>query len=345
MDITTKLQVQSLRKTPSGPASATGVSITTFANNALPAYSPLTSSSESTTVPIRPPTTKGKGTLGTFYVGYNAYITQSGIFQTPPIPTGWPWPVTPEYVALDGLGQSKASENETFGSMYEHTGLGNGFAYVMQNGRWKGSVNPNISASEVTGGIFNQANVGYLCLHSSYGSTAEIDGSRHSYLRFFDQNTFERSYCRLDDCSFGSPTINGLKFMAIHGCNVLNNGVYNDMYNFGRLPISTDLHLLLSTASVATASPSLGARWALKLIGDGTSNNVPELVAQSWFDAGQITYNLPYPYGETNHISIIFRVSGWPDAFSEHVTDVGNSPSTGNVLDITKQDVTVFYNP
>jgi predicted Rdx family selenoprotein len=35
----------------------------------------------------------------------------------------------------------------------------------------------------------------------------------------------------------------------------------------------------------------------------------------------------------------------WPDAFSETLADVAASPSTGNVLDITKTDTTVFSNP
>jgi len=304
-----------------------------------------TASSETTTAPTRPPITPGAGTIGTFFVGYNACMIQSGSFVTPPIETGWPWPITPQYVALDGRSQANAKYDETWSPIYENTAIANGFAYVMQNGRWKGSINRNIQKSDVLGGVFNQANVGMLCVHGSYGNTAETDGIKHSYLRFFDQNTFQKDYCRLDDCSFVSPGTNGLKFMTLLVCNALNDIDYNNMYNYGRLPINGDLHLLLGCSTVASAAPSLGGIFALRLIGDGTTNNTREMVWQAFFDAGQYAYNLPYPNAETNHIVISFRASGWPDAFSEYVTDVANSPGTSNPLDITKIDRVVFANP
>src|SRR6185437_10820899 len=47
-------------------------------------------SSQDTDVPNRPPTAGGKGTVGTFYVGYQTYDVPGGAFSFPPIPTGNP---------------------------------------------------------------------------------------------------------------------------------------------------------------------------------------------------------------------------------------------------------------
>ncbi|MGA9450975.1 MAG: DUF6345 domain-containing protein, partial [Verrucomicrobiia bacterium] len=303
-------------------------------NNASPAYAGP--SGQSTSAPMRPPDTKGKGTIGTFLVGYQTYFTALFLtFSTPPIPTGWPYPVQPQFVALDSETSSQAQNSETWaGNVFEAADIGNGFANTMQNSRWKGSINPTITASDVTGGFFNQANVGLLVVHGSYGKTAEDDGVIHSYLRFYKNGS--ASYARLDDCSFGGSGTNGLKWMGILGCGVLNNSPYNSMYNYGRLPINNDLHLLLAASTAATAAPTLGTLWAGYMLGTHGTNGV-QTVEQAWFEAGHEAYKT-----ETNQIVITFRVAGWPDAFNDYVTDTDTSPGTGDSLDITHSDQQVF---
>ncbi len=51
------------------------------------------------------------------------------------------------------------------------------------------------------------------------------------------------------------------------------------------------------------------------------------------------------PILRTDTCSITFRVAGWPGAFSDHLSDANSYAGTGNVLDITKADSTVFSNP
>lgn len=279
--------------------------------------------------PQRSPTTPGKGTIGTFYVGYKIYFTyQYAYFSTPSIPTGWPYPVNPQWVTLDNETTAQAAHYENFGSIYENADIASGFKSTMEAGRYSGTSNPNITAADVTGGIFNSANVGLLCVHASAGNTAESDGAKRSYLRFWNPTTQSSSYCKLDACSFGGSDTNGLKWMAILACPVLTNNDYNSLYSLGRLPINNDLHLLLSTATTASAAPTLGTDWA-------------GYMEQSWFKAGQDAYAA----GETNHVVITFRVAGWPDAFADTLSDVNTSPGTGDQSDIIKADQTVFNNP
>src|SRR5208282_5003653 len=126
-------------------------------------------------------TDKGKGTIGTFYAGYQNYFTyQYASFSTPPISTGIPF--VNMWVQLDGRSAGQASQPESFGQVTENGQVANGFATAMRGGRYKGAVNPFILKTDVTGGIFNNANVGLLCCHCSYGTTMESDGAIRSYL-------------------------------------------------------------------------------------------------------------------------------------------------------------------
>ncbi|MGH7953449.1 MAG: Ig-like domain-containing protein, partial [Limisphaerales bacterium] len=201
--------------TPSEIQAARSPSIRTASfetEDASPAYSGP--SSQDTSAPTRSPNIKGKGTVGTFLVGYQVYFTAPyATFSTPPIPTGY-YPLSPRYVQLDEENSSQAGNSETWGgNLFEAADVGNGFATAMKKGRWQGSVNGNITGSDVTGGYFNQVNVGLLVCHGSYGTTMESDGVIHSYLRFYKNGS--PSYARLDDCSFGSSGTNSLKWMGI----------------------------------------------------------------------------------------------------------------------------------
>jgi hypothetical protein len=74
--------------------------------------------SQSTLTPTRPPTIKGKGTVGTFYVGYQNYYTPSGTFSAGPIPSGNL--IVNKWVQVDGeANQSQAAQSEPFGPIYE----------------------------------------------------------------------------------------------------------------------------------------------------------------------------------------------------------------------------------
>jgi hypothetical protein len=298
-------------------------------------------SSQSTRGFMRPPNIQGKGTIGTIGVGYQTYYFFPGFFDTPPIPTGWPFPVQPQWVALDG---GLGGVSERWYPLRENVDLANDFIAAMKNRHFKpivvkanDALTPYdvVSESQIGGSnVFNQVNIGFLSLHCSYGDTAEADGIRRTYLRFYNTATATASYRTLDQCMFGSPGTNGLKYMALLACNALRTNNYNDLYLNQKLPISNDLHLLLTASSVVTAAPNLGTYWGSLLFSTG------ETVATAWFDAGATAYT-----EETNNITITFRVAGWPDAFTETVHEINNSPGTGNPLDIQYLDNQVYSMP
>ncbi len=298
-----------------------------------------TPTNQSNRGPVRPPNIPGKGTIGTVGIGYQTYVTASGTYTTPPI-LKTPPPI-PTYIALDGRSQSQASQNEPWGSIKENTDLCNGFTTTMKNGRYNATVvkvNDAFTSSDLKTGAFNQVNVGLVALHGSYATTAELDGIRHVYLRFRNSGG-STDYAKLDECSFGGSGTNGLKWMALLICDVLHSGNYDDLYNNSLLPINNDLHLLLGTSTLATAAPDLGKFWAFDMLG---AEAAALTVEQAWYQAGRDAYK-----AETDYPNLIinFRVAGWPDAFSEKLTDVNNTPGTGNPADITKTDEKVHPLP
>ena len=107
----------------------------------------------------------------------------------------------------------------------------------MENAHWKGSTDPNIAASDVTGGYFNNANVGLLMCMVLMARALESDGHYPQLSSLFERKHYALSYCKWDACHFGSSGTNGLKWMGIMGCGVLNDSPYNSMYQPG-LPVN-----------------------------------------------------------------------------------------------------------
>lgn len=288
-------------------------------------------SSQSTVGPTRPPNIPGQGTIGTIGVGYQTYVTASGTFTTPPIQRT-PNPI-PTYIALDGRSSGQASQPETWAAIKENAEIADSFIRTMKSGRYSAPVvkaNDSFTSSDLKNGAFNQVNVGLILLHSSYATTVELDGLRHVYLRFLNSGG-STDYVKLDKCApFGGPGTNGLKWMAILACNVLRSPNYNDLYDVGDPPIGNDLHLLLGTSTLSTAAPDVGKLWAFNMLGP---EQPAMTVEQAWYQAGKDAYKAETDYP---NLLINFRVAGWPDAFTDKLADVGNTPGTGNPYDITQ---------
>jgi hypothetical protein len=99
---------------------------------------------------------------------------------------------------------------------------------------------------------------------------------------------------------FGSAGTNGLGWMTILACEMLQIDALNSMLNNGRTPVNENLHLLMGSASVAYANPSIGTLYASNLLA-----NVE--IPQAWFNMARATYHQAHK-GITN--GIVFRVMG-----------------------------------
>jgi len=293
-------------------------------------------SSQNAVAPTRPPTTPGKGTIGTCGYGYQTYpngMSCPAIVRIPGLQS---------YIAVDG--RPATSNPERFGSLSEASDICTAFAKSMRNGRYAATVtktDDGFTLTDLTGGAFNQVNVGLVVVHRSYATTSEIsDSIRHIYMRFLNNGV--QNNVKLDQCNFGGSGTNGLKWMALLACNVFHDGNYDDLLVTSKLPVNNDLHLLLGASTFVTAAPNIGSLWAANMIGNGT-NTPPMTVEQAWFQSGKTAY-----VAETDYPNLLinFRVCGWPGAFTNKITDVGTNPGAGmDRIDLVENTVKVHPLP
>lgn len=290
--------------------------------NASPAYSGP--SSQSTTGPVRPPIDPVRGSAGTFGIAYQSY---AGGFSISAPTTGWPYPL-PVYVQL---------ENYPYGSRFsldpvpEFKSIAKKFSMALQHNGWKPTFilgDDQLSANNIKkaslGGdsIFNSVDIGLLMGHGSYGSTPEDDNVKYSYF-FLGSSAHSPTYLRLADFDFGSSAQDGLKWMTILACNMLNPTAVSSMESNFRMPINDNLHILLGCTTVAYGDPKFGYQYGSRLTGGVFG---VDSVRDAWFLAGEWTYAF-YSLNQT----VTFGAIGWPACLGENVY-APNSPDPGSGL-------------
>jgi hypothetical protein len=266
--------------------------------------------SEATRGPQRPPPKPVKGTVGTFGICYDTY---PGGFNTAPPTTGWPLPLH-THVAIDGYAYTATSI--PFWSLPDNAHMANQFKVVMEFKDWKGTLfsgQDQWTAKDIKKGslggnsIFNTVNFGMLITHGSYATDTEKDNVKYTYLWVQNKtNSPSVDYVRLSDMSFGSPGTNGQRWMTIVSCNTLKPENTSSMGS-SRMPVSSDLHLLMGCETKVWMSQTLGLLYATDLV---TSNTIPN----SWYDAGQRTYQRDPP---ATTETLYFRIAGWQDCFND----------------------------
>jgi uncharacterized protein DUF6345 len=216
------------------------------------------------------------------------------------------------------------------------------FAWALQEAGWKAGFvkrDSQLSATDIKKGslggnsLFNTVDIGLLMTHGTYGTTAESDSVKYSYVILADP-TNNVTYLRLADFDFGSGATNGLKWMTMYACNILNPTAYNSMNNNSRLPINDNLHLLLGSATVCYASQSIGNHYGHRLAGGyfWTMENVDD----AWFDAGRRAYQLYRLSGVST--TVTFATVGWPACFNDTVL-LYSDPDPSSGLNRVDEDV------
>ena len=278
--------------------------------------------SQATQGPNRPPTAGVKGSNGTFGVVYFTFPSPTGqvTFNAPT--TGFPF--SPYFVALNG---GQASPRVSFPSLPPAEAEAKKFAEYMTKQGWKqtfmltdGQVTANDLKKASLGGrsLFNTVNIGLLITHGAYGSSYESDFVYYSYVWFPDG-----SYLRLSDFDFGSPGTNGLHWMNVHACGVLNQRCYNSMSNRGKLPVNGNLNLLLGCSTTTYMEGPLGLGYAFGLTGINGKNQMT--LPNAWFYAGTNAYNNLHTNTPVN-----FTIVGSDNCFGDSVSSFQQSPS-GNL--------------
>jgi hypothetical protein len=278
-----------------------------------------------------------KNALGTIGTCYQQYLNPNIKAHDPT--TGWPYPVQPQYVAIDGYAASSSASAVSFQTSLQTKTIADGFTKEMGVAGYlsafeKGNDNVKINDLKKTslGGnsIFNNVNFGLLIVHGSYGTTAEDDSVKYTYIWIENLQSGNAQYLHLSDLDFGgSDPTNGLRWMTIFACDTLQQSDYNSMNLYSKIPVNDNLHILLSGSSVIWLAPDIGNNYANNL----TFNN--ETIVNSWFDAGTQTYLYQHK-GITNNVS--FAYTGWPACVSDTLKSY-SSPDSGDGLQYSQTTV------
>jgi hypothetical protein len=303
-------------------------------DGAAPAYSGA--SSQSTRGPKRKPRVGVKNKSGTFGVCYKTYPNgflmrepRTGLIA--PLQTHvaiYPYPAFNNFIS--------------WGSLNSHRTIANGFAqgmliggfkqkFLLADEKWSPT---DVMKSSLSGNsIFNTCNLGLLLTHGCRATTTEVDGVKYTYLALYDQ-TNGSAYVRLSDMDFGSPGVDGLRWMTIVACDMLYPANITSMANNSKLPDNDDLHLLLGASTTEYPARMLGIYYASNLVSDVT-------VWGSFATAGQAALSEAYAKSGastimTNYVN--FRVMGYDSCIGDTI-HLYNDPDPNTAYDITDQRV------
>ena len=96
-------------------------------------------------------------------------------------------------------------------------------------------------------------------------------------------------YLRMSDMNLGSATTNGLQWMGILACNSLRQGNWNSMRSASRLPINSNLHLILGANSVIWTGDHVASYWA-KYMTIGKNGSAPYQIQAAWYQGARDVY-------------------------------------------------------
>ncbi|MEI9864889.1 MAG: DUF6345 domain-containing protein [Limisphaerales bacterium] len=173
--------------------------------------------------------------------------------------------------------------------------------------------------------IFNTVNFGLMISHGSYGTVPAIDGVFYTYLWIENRAASMVGYLRLSDFSFGGSEPDGLRWMTILGCGVLNENCWNSMVNNSRNSINSNLHVLLSASTTIHEIPDLGQYYALALSQDRS-------IINAWYVTGRTSYATTTGtniIGKTIKFASVVRDNCVGDTLRSYTT----SPSGGLTFD------------
>jgi hypothetical protein len=280
---------------------------------------------QSTRGPVRPPTKPVNKTVGTFGLAYQDYWPDGISLQAPF--NGLPGFPTPPRVQLEG---ASGSATHTFRCLWNNT-ANNDFIDTMKRGAWPpGFVKKNYDlkgpdlrkASAGGSNIFNVGvSLGLLTLHGAYGTSPDYTANQAQQIYFAidGRPSSSHSWVKMSELDFGSSGTNGLKWMAIVGCNSLREANWNSMQNAGITPFNSNLHLLLGANSVADDG---GIKmWAKFML--GLDGNTKKTIMQAWYDSGAFQ-SQPAP--------LYFAVAGHDDCKQDMLTGINSYTPQGSIF-------------
>jgi Family of unknown function (DUF6345)/FlgD Ig-like domain/Bacterial Ig domain len=246
--------------------------------------------------PTRAATTPSKGTGGKFAVAYQMYNANgtNGVLAAPILDNNFG---VHTYVQMRG---NPGNRSIPYAPFRKADLLAGSFVTGMMAGDWDVSnIRPDdkllISDLRGSGTFFNNADLGLLLVHGTYGTSFDTTpGHQVKQMYFPIASGGGAQYLRMSEMSLGgsSPT-NGLKWMAIMGCFSLYPQNWTSMKNQGVKPYNGNLHMILGCATDFAAEPIIGQYWADYMLGIDPKTRQPVQpmkIRDAWYAAANNAY-------------------------------------------------------
>jgi hypothetical protein len=174
------------------------------------------------------------------------------------------------------------------------------FITEMSKGSWDLGLfkdNDNLSISDLRGSgtFFNEADLGLLLVHGTYGTSFDTTpGHPVKQMYFPITSGGGAQYLRMSEMNLGgsSPT-NGLKWMAIMACTSLYQANWSSMRSQQVKPYNSNLHMILGCGTDFAAEPLIATYWADYMLGIDpvTSKPRPAMkIRDAWYQASLDAY-------------------------------------------------------
>ena len=274
-------------------------------------------SASSPAAPKRPPTNPVRGLAGTFGVCYDSF-NGNGTNSIPvsPLDNGLNVHV---YISMDGYAggltlvcapvPAYKPEADNFISCMTHFGWQNTllkYDSTLSMNDLKGSSAP-----------INNVNLCVLMSHGAYGlgSTAvDFKANQCKQMYYPITSGASATYLRLSEMNLGGAGTNGLKWMAIIGCNSLQHNNWASMQGKGIKPYNSNLHLLLGSDTQQVAHYRLLWNWSTYMNYGNSTNYSPITVRNAWYQGAKDAYK-----GGKYGFTINYIVSGDTACFNDKI--------------------------
>jgi hypothetical protein len=284
------------------------------------------SSQNAPAAPTRPNATPALKVAGTFGIAYQTYpassITLLAPFDGFPTLPGEPG----SRVKLENYSRNSYF---TLPALPYTTDAMKTLTQQMQNGAWQPvfvDANDDFTASDITGDsdIFNQVNLGILCVHGNYGSSADyhVNDALDIYLSVESIKNNSASFVPITSLNLSSSTAatNNLRWMMIFACNSLREENWNSLNDAGVSPMNGNLHLLLGLDTEAFIEENLAGLWSRAIL--GLSYPQPQKLREAWETEAQTAY----AFTANGHAPIKFATGGWESTWDDTLQST-NAPS------------------
>jgi hypothetical protein len=146
-----------------------------------------------------------------------------------------------------------------------------------------------------SGTWFNNADLGLLMVHGTYGTSDDMTPGRPVRQMYFPIDASgSAQYLRMSEMSLGGPTqTNGLKWMALMGCFSLYPQNWTSMKNQQVKPYNSNLHMILGCATAFASEPLIATLWADYMLGIDPQTRKPAppmKMRDAWYAAANDAY-------------------------------------------------------